>query len=255
MTQRIALLVDGDNLSPAHAPRIMAEAAKLGRVDLVRVYGNAARTSDWLTTPGYRMVHAGCGKNAADVLLCIDAMELALTGGWGGFVIASSDGDFVHLAQRLRERGLEVLGIGEAKAPAMFGQACTRFVTIGTAELKGNAPSHLHSTAPDGAIVRSGTGTAVALPTQRLRDLDGCIRQMMVDHKVPAQGMALTALNARMATDFGFLISAHEDRTWRTYFGKRPTLFSVDPPSAQARVRYRMQGFAARLPVVPIAAE
>ena len=248
---RIAVLVDGDNMSAVHGLRIMAEAMRLGRVDLARVYGNAARASDWQTCFGYRMIHAGCGKNAADVLLCIDAMELAMGGDWQGFVIASSDGDFVHLAHRLRERGLMVMGIGEAKAPVAFRRACTAFVQVVEVVKLAERPT----IRPDGATARSGTGTAVPLPTQRLRDLDGCIWQMMVDNKVPAQGMALTTLNARMATDFGFLIGAHEDKTWRTYFGKRPALFSVDPPSAQARVRYRMQGFAARRPAVPIAAE
>ena len=251
MTQRIAVLVDGDNLGPVHAARIMAEAQKLGRVDAARVYGNATRPTDWTTCPGYRFVHAGCGKNAADVLLCIDAMELATGGDWQGFVIASSDGDFVHLALRLRERGLTVMGIGEAKAPASFRAACTTFLQVtdprSAAERAANAASE---PAPQPAA-----GRAVTLPTDLLRDLDGCIWRMMMDHKVPAKGMTLIALNARMKEDFGFLIGAYEDRTWRAYFTKRPDLFSLDPRSAQARVRYRMQGFTARRNIVPIAAE
>ena len=251
MIKRIAVLVDGDNTSPTRAAHIMAEAARMGRVDLARVYGNAAQPSGWLAASGFRMIHAGCGKNAADVLLCIDALELALTGDWAGFVIASSDGDFVHLAQRLRDRGLEVLGIGESKAPATFRDACTAFVEL-TSLHRATEPPHV---APCVATVGSDTRPVVPLPTQRLRDLEDCILHMMIEHKVPAPGMALTALNARMVTDFGFLIGAHEDRTWRTFFTKRPALFSIDPPSQEARVRYRAKGFAMRASAGAIAAE
>ena len=251
MTRRIAILVDGDNTSPVHAARIKDAAAAMGRVDLARVYGNAGQPSGWLTAPGFRMIHAGCGKNAADVLLCIEAMELALTGDWAGFVIASSDGDFVHLAQRLRDRGLDVAGIGEAKAPATFRDACASFIQITPVRQAAELPAISQRDQP----TSSDTSQVLPLPTHRLRNLDDCILQMMIEHKVPAQGMRLTELNARMTTEFGFLIGAHEDKTWRAYFTRRPTLFSLDPPSQQARVRYRMKGFAERRFAGAIAAE
>jgi uncharacterized LabA/DUF88 family protein len=107
---RIAVLVDGDNISAKHSSQVILLAEKLGRVDVARVYAAGNQQSDWLTTPGYRLMHAGAGKNSTDLLLCIDAMELALIGGLESFVIATSDGDFSHIAQRLRERGLHVLG-------------------------------------------------------------------------------------------------------------------------------------------------
>ncbi|MEZ5723187.1 MAG: NYN domain-containing protein [Paracoccaceae bacterium] len=85
--------------------------------------------------PGIRFVHAGTGKNAADLLLSIDAVELALREGYEMFVIASSDGDFSHLAIRLRETGHLVVGCGVATAPARFRTACSRFVELGSAEV------------------------------------------------------------------------------------------------------------------------
>ena len=51
-------------------------------------------------------------------------------GHFGVFVLVSSDSDFTRLASRIREQGLTVIGIGEAKAPDALKNACNRFVTI-----------------------------------------------------------------------------------------------------------------------------
>jgi len=76
-------------------------------------------------------VHAGCGKNATDVLLAIEAVALSHSGMAEVFAIATSDHDFSHLALHLRERGFDVIGIGEEKAPETWRRACTRFHEIG----------------------------------------------------------------------------------------------------------------------------
>lgn len=127
---RLALLVDGDNLSALHAARLMSEASRRGRIDCARVYADATRRVDWAAAPGWRVIHAGGGKNAADLLLCLDAMELALERSFQAVALASSDGDFAHLAQRLRERGVMVMGLGEAKTPDRFRAACSEFVLL-----------------------------------------------------------------------------------------------------------------------------
>lgn len=241
MTRRIAVLVDGDNISPVHSPRIMAEAAKLGRVDLARVYGNASRPSDWLTTPGFRMIHAGCGKNAADVLLCIDAMELALTGDWAGFVIASSDGDFVHLAQRLRERGLEVLGIGEAKASAGFRGACATFTII----------SHAASSV-DNAIAKMAVQS---VNTPLASAFDHKIKAMVEKHSREGRGMKLSALSNAMKIAHQTQISAFSESSWRGYLTKRPRLYDLDPRGPDAMVRFLRDGFGTSPVALNLAAE
>ena len=130
LERRTAVLVDGDNLSAKHSGRILSEAGKLGRIDVARVYAAANRPSDWLTTPGYRLMFAGAGKNAADLLLSMDAIELALVGGIEAFAIATSDRDYTHLAHRLRERGLVVLGFGEPKSPEDFRLSCSEFLPL-----------------------------------------------------------------------------------------------------------------------------
>jgi uncharacterized LabA/DUF88 family protein len=221
ITPRLALLVDGDNLGPKHASRLLSEAEKLGRVDVRRVYAAASCPSEWRTAPGFRFVHSGVGKNAADLLLCIDAMELALSEGIEAFVIASSDGDFTHLALRLRERGLAVVGAGEAKAPVAFRQACTAFVA-----LPGGAPK---SAVPD----------AAPKPT----DLDRKIRKVISEHSQVGRGMRLVELAPKMHSAHGTKIGSHPDRNWRTYLSRRPALYDIDPRGPDAMVRFRPAGF------------
>jgi len=70
------------------------------------------------------------GKNASDITLVIDAMDLLHSGRFDGFCLVSSDSDFTRLAARIREQGVDVFGFGEQKTPESFRQAvegsCTR---------------------------------------------------------------------------------------------------------------------------------
>ena len=70
------------------------------------------------------------GKNASDIGLIIDAMDILYTGEVQGFCIVSSDGDFNKLATRLREAGKVVIGMGEKKTPESFRASCERFIFL-----------------------------------------------------------------------------------------------------------------------------
>ena len=70
------------------------------------------------------------GKNASDIGLVIDAMDILNGGRFDGFVLVSSDSDFTRLASRIREDGLDVFGIGEGKAPESLRNVCNRFILI-----------------------------------------------------------------------------------------------------------------------------
>ncbi|MEC5414705.1 NYN domain-containing protein [Aurantimonas sp. C2-5-R2] len=222
--RRVAVLVDGDNMSAKHSARVLSEADKLGRIDVARVYAAANRPSDWLTTPGYRFLHAGAGKNAADLLLSIDAMELALVGGIEAFVLATSDRDFTHLAQRLRERGLYVLGLGEHKATEDFRLSCTEFFPLSS----GKSDPHLVA-APNG-----------------ISDLDQKIRSMIAQQSVNGRGMLISLLGQKMHSAHGTQISTYPERTWRAYLSTRPTLYEIETRGPEAMVRFRSGGFAPR---------
>lgn len=126
----LALMVDGENLASDIAPRLLAAAANLGTLTVARVYGNAGKLNGWTVAPGFRVVHAHAGKNVTDMLLAVEAMELALDGRIDGLALATGDGDFTPLAQALRARGLPVWVVTDDKVPAHLVAACTAHIAL-----------------------------------------------------------------------------------------------------------------------------
>ena len=134
----LAVLIDADNVLARHAEAILKEISTIGEPALRRVYG------DWSSTQlqGWKnqardlglVMHQQSantkGKNASDIGLVIDAMDILHQGKFDGFVLVSSDSDFTRLASRIREEGLEVVGIGESKTPESLRKVCNRFILI-----------------------------------------------------------------------------------------------------------------------------
>ncbi|MEM1266828.1 MAG: NYN domain-containing protein [Pseudomonadota bacterium] len=134
----LAVLIDGDNSSPQWAPAIFEEVATLGEASVRRVYGDFSSSqmkgwSDRQPSLGLIAHHQPAntvGKNASDIALVIDAMDLLHSNRFQGFVLISSDSDFTRLAQRIREQGCDVYGIGQQKTPEAFRMACKRFIYV-----------------------------------------------------------------------------------------------------------------------------
>ena len=134
----LAVLIDADNSRAPHAHAIFEEIVKLGEANVRRIYGDFAsgRLSSWdgaiqsLAILQHQQRNNTTGKNAADIALVIDAMDLMHKGKLDGFCLVSSDSDFTRLAQRLREDGLVVYGFGERKTPEAFRSACNRFIYV-----------------------------------------------------------------------------------------------------------------------------
>jgi len=134
----LAILIDADNTSARHAQAIFDEIATLGEANVRRIYGDFSgdRLKGWrdvmqpLAIVPAQQFNYTTGKNAADITLVIDAMDLMHRGGIDGFCLVSSDSDFTRLAQRLRENGARVYGFGAKKTPEAFRNACTRFIYI-----------------------------------------------------------------------------------------------------------------------------
>ncbi|SIO31694.1 NYN domain-containing protein [Vannielia litorea] len=124
---RAALLIDGDNISATHAAQLLAAAPDAA---VARVYADPTHQKGWATQSAFELRGVEQGKNAADILLVIEAMELALAGGVTRMTIASSDADFRSLALRLRAMGCIVTGCGTLGTPESFRKACTRFVYL-----------------------------------------------------------------------------------------------------------------------------
>ncbi|MCC5986656.1 MAG: NYN domain-containing protein [Pararhodobacter sp.] len=134
----LAVLIDADNSSPKWAEAIFEEIASLGEASVRRVYGDFSRQQmagwhDMIPALGLVPHHQPAntvGKNASDIALVIDAMDLMHSNRFDGFVLISSDSDFTRLASRIREQGLDVYGIGQRKTPAAFRMACKRFIFV-----------------------------------------------------------------------------------------------------------------------------
>ena len=134
----LAVLIDVDNISPKYAKSIMGEITRFGEPALRRAYGDWSSPSlaGWKAQAsdlGMLLVQETANttnKNASDIGLVIDAMDILHEGRFEGFVLVSSDSDFTALARRLRENGVEVIGIGEDKAPDSLRNACSRFILI-----------------------------------------------------------------------------------------------------------------------------
>jgi hypothetical protein len=135
---RLAVLIDADNTPSKIADRLFEEIAKLGEASARRIYGDFTRPGlkGWekvlfahAIVPQQQYAYVP-GKNASDITLVIDAMDMLHSGWFDGFCLVSSDSDFTRLAQRIRERGLDVFGFGAKKTPESFVKACRRFIYI-----------------------------------------------------------------------------------------------------------------------------
>ena len=136
--EKLAVLVDADNTTAACAQDLLEEIAKYGIASVKRIYG------DWSSPAlnGWRSIllrHALVpiqqfaytkGKDATDMGLIIDAMDLLYSGHFDGFCLVSSDSDFTPLASRIRASGRVVYGFGREQTPEAFRQACDRFFYI-----------------------------------------------------------------------------------------------------------------------------
>ena len=135
----IALLIDADNASPAGIDPVLTVLAELGTVNIRRAYGNWRKQglkswADLIHRYGIepsQQFDLTKGKNATDMKMTIDAMDLMWAGRVTGFGIMSSDSDFMPLAMRLRQQGVPVYGFGNDRAPEGFQAACTRFIDVG----------------------------------------------------------------------------------------------------------------------------
>ncbi len=138
-SRNIALLIDGDNASPASLESALTILGDLGTVNIRRVYGNWSKQSlkGWS-----KLVHRYAlepqqqfdltkGKNATDMKMTIDAMDLLYGGHVEGFGLMTSDSDFMPLAIRIRQNGTPVYGFGTDRTPEAFREACTRFIDLG----------------------------------------------------------------------------------------------------------------------------
>lgn len=135
---KLAVLIDADNSSYQQIPLVLQEIAKYGIASVKRIYGDwsSQNLQSWrevllphAITPIQQFAYTK-GKDATDMMLIINAMDLLYSGALDGFCIVSSDSDFTPLASRIRESGLMVYGFGKQNTPNAFINACDKFIYI-----------------------------------------------------------------------------------------------------------------------------
>ncbi|MGV8941176.1 MAG: NYN domain-containing protein [Lysobacter sp.] len=176
--KRIALLIDADNAPAAKIDVILAEVARYGVANVRRAYGDwknphlkswEACLHEYAIRPVQQFAYSR-GKNASDMAMVIDAMDLLYARNLDGFAIVSSDADFTPLVMRLLTDGVKVYGFGEKKTPDPFVNACSKFTyveALGQREQSGassaapsRSTSDLHSDARLLQMLRSAVDSA-----------------------------------------------------------------------------------------------
>ena len=134
----IAVLIDADNASVKNIGQILQEIQKHGTIRTKKIYGDwgNAHIQSWqeaLLTyaidPMQQFAYVK-GKNATDIGMVIEAMDLLYSGEYDGFCLISSDSDFTSLALRIRKNGVKVFGFGKNNTVSAFRQACDVFFCV-----------------------------------------------------------------------------------------------------------------------------
>ena len=134
---QFAVLIDADNISSKYAATIFEELEKFGLSTYRRIYGNWSKSNGWnegllleYSIMPVQQFSYTTGKNATDMAMVIDSMDILYKNKVQGFCLVTSDSDFTRLAMRLREENMFVLGMGESKTPLALTRACNKFIHL-----------------------------------------------------------------------------------------------------------------------------
>ena len=147
--QKIALFIDADNISAKYGKSIIETLQSRGEIFIRRIYGNWEKNSlhKWNESIlkygllAVQQMDFTTGKNATDMSLTIDAMDVLYQQQATIFAIVSGDSDFTPLAVKLRERGVYVIGLGKDQASTSFRSACNEFIELEPVDENENAPT------------------------------------------------------------------------------------------------------------------
>lgn len=142
--RNIVLLIDADNTQLSKLEDVIREISTHGRIVVKRAYGNWKKDilKNWenelkrLAIKAEQQFDYVSGKNATDMALVIDAINLLHKNIYDAFVIVASDSDYTPLAINLHESGVFVMGVGEKKTPESFRNSCDEFVFLENIETK-----------------------------------------------------------------------------------------------------------------------
>ncbi len=135
--KNIALLIDAENVSAKYAKSIFDELTSFGTVSVRRIYGNWQKHNGWdevllleYSIQPIQQFDYTKGKNATDMAMVIDAMDILYSKNTDIFCIVTSDSDFTKLVMRLRESQAYIIGMGESKTPTALTKSCNKFIHL-----------------------------------------------------------------------------------------------------------------------------
>ena len=242
---RLAVLIDADNASARIADGLFEEIAKIGEASVRRIYGDFSgkRLKSWADIlskhaiiPHQNFAYTA-GKNASDIALVIDAMDLLHSGRFDGFCLVSSDSDFTRLAARIREQGTDVYGFGAQKTPESFRQACRRFIY--TENLVPEAPAPDRERAPEAKPLQP---PSAAMPLLRkviaqMDDEDGWVGLGGVGQRLPTSPRISTHVPTGMRSSVTWFERPAPSRSIARKAGDR-----THPPQARPETESRQEG-------------
>ncbi|MET8779051.1 NYN domain-containing protein [Nocardia sp. NPDC004654] len=235
----VAVLIDADNAPPSRIGAVLEAVDRYGTAHLKRAYGDWSQPhlSGWrapLLAHSIRPIHNPSwttGKNATDLAMAVDAIDLLHTGNYAAFVLVTSDADFTGLAMRLRESGRRVYGFGEAKTPKPLVTACDEFTNINTLTPSTSNPTPAASEPP-----AASTPDPTPLDTTVI-----AVLRAAVDHAADGDGWAhLGAVGNVLKIQHGITPKAYGRRKFGN-FVKASGLFDVQtrsPGNGKSKVTY-----------------
>ncbi|MSQ40687.1 MAG: NYN domain-containing protein [Dehalococcoidia bacterium] len=141
--QQVAVLIDYENVGLHPIRWLLDQVSESGRVVVKRAYGDWSTVGgsqrDELLALGIEPVHlfrtTSSGKNASDLRLAVDAIDLLYQSPVDTFVLVSSDTDFVPLVTKLRAAGKTVIGAGrKATVSRALVTSCDRYYFLDQAD-------------------------------------------------------------------------------------------------------------------------
>lgn len=262
---KIAILIDAENVIAAHAELIFAQAEAMGEIIAKEIYGTAAALTAWVAPVLKYAIHpnltirASKGKNSSDIALVIGAMDLLLSGGVDTVILASSDSDFSALSVRLRNAGVNVVGMGMEKSNALWRTACTSFIVLDhpapaakpqPAPAQEAAPAPAQAEPPKKAAANRQARAAAPTHKERVAIIEQFIQKRLdssggylqvgslftglnklPEYKTDRQGSGrkpLNYLSSTFADVFQFVNSA-DGKTWVSRVGAEPLPAGAEP--------------------------
>ena len=187
--QRIAMLIDADNTQLGKLEAVIREVSTMGRIVVKRAYGNWKKEllKNWeeeikrLAIKAEQQFDYVTGKNATDMALVIDEMELLHTKLYDGFVLVSSDSDYTPLSIKLHESGVFVFGVGEKKTPESFINSCDEFIFL--ENISADSETDQKADSDKAADSRKPEGAAKSGRKKRVDDINEIHKLLRIAHE------------------------------------------------------------------------